>query len=197
MSPSRAQVIAFAGSARADSFNKKLVTIAAEGARGAGAHVDLIDLKDFTLPIYDGDVEAQEGMPENALKLRSRIGAADGILISSPEFNGSVSALLKNVIDWVSRPVAGEPSAFAGKVCAIMSTSPGALGGIRGLNHLRLILTYQNVVVLPEQLAVGRASEAFDGAGKLKNADQHASILFLGSRVAQAAAALRPVISKF
>ena len=127
------RILAFAGSTRRESFNKKLVAIAAQGAREAGAEVTLIDLKDFPLPLFDQDLEAEQGMPEIGKKLKKLFIDHDGLLIASPEYNSSFPAVLKNAIDWVSRPAPGEPSlvAFRGKVATLMSASPGALGGLR------------------------------------------------------------------
>jgi len=117
------RILAFAGSTRRESFNKKLVAIAAQGARVAGAEVTLIDLKDFPLPLFDQDLEAEHGMPENGKKLKKLFIDHDGLLIASPEYNSSFPAVVKNAIDWVSRPAPGEPSlvAFRGKVATLMS----------------------------------------------------------------------------
>src|SRR5438128_1846133 len=104
------RILAFAGSLRNDSYNKKLVQIAAASARRAGAEVTCIDLKDYPLPIYDGDIEAASGIPENGQKLKKLFLEHDGLLIAAPEYNSSISAALKNTIDWVSRPVPGETS---------------------------------------------------------------------------------------
>ena len=136
------RILAFAGSTRRESFNKKLVQSAAKGAREAGAEVTLIDLKDFPLPLFDQDLEAEQGMPDNGAKLKKLFIHHDGLLIASPEYNSSVTAVMKNAIDWVSRPAPGEPSlvAFRDKVATLMSASPGALGGLRGLVHVRSIL---------------------------------------------------------
>src|SRR3954447_1171551 len=163
------RILAFAGSLRRESYNKKLVPIASRAARDAGAEVTLIDLKDFPLPLFDQDLEAGQGMPENGARLRKLFADHDGLLIASPEYNSSVTAVLKNVIDWVSRPAPGEPPAvaFRGKVAALMSASPGALGGLRGLVHLRSILGNIGVIVLPDQITVARAHEAFQPDGAL------------------------------
>lgn len=165
------KILALAGSLRKDSFNKKLIHAAADQARAAGAEVTVIDLADFRMPVYDGDLEAASGIPEPARKLRGIIMDHKGLLIASPEYNSSVSAALKNVIDWVSRPDQGHANtaAFQGKVAAIMSASPGALGGLRGLVHLRSILGNIGVIVVPEQIAINSAAEAFDEGGKLKD----------------------------
>ena len=181
------RILAFAGSTRRESFNKKLVAIAAHGAREAGAEVTLIDLKDFPLPLFDQDLEAEQGMPENGKKLKKLFIDHDGLLIASPEYNSSFPAVLKNAIDWVSRPAPGEPSlvAFRGKVATLMSASPGALGGLRGLVHVRSILGNINVIVLPEQLAVARSHEAFNADGSLKDAKQQARVDGLGASLAE------------
>jgi chromate reductase, NAD(P)H dehydrogenase (quinone) len=181
------RILAFAGSLRKDSYNKKLVQIAAVGARAAGADVTYLDLKDYLLPIYDGDIEAATGLPEAAVRLKQMFIEHDGFLISAPEYNSSITAALKNVIDWVSRPQPNEPSlvAYTGKVATLMSASPGALGGLRGLVHLRSILGNINVIVLPEQIAVTKAHEAFNADGSLKDAKMQASIEGLGNRLAR------------
>jgi len=165
----KARILAFAGSARIDSFNKKLIKVAAAYARDAGADVTLIDLNDYPMPLYHGDLEAAEGIPENALKIKELMLQHDGFLISSPEYNSSISALLKNTIDWISRPVDGESGlvAFRGKVAGLMGASPGGLGGLRGLVHLRSILQNIGTIVVPAQVAVSGAGEAFDEEGKL------------------------------
>lgn len=180
-------ILAFAGSTRTESYNKRLVQIAVMGARAAEADVTLIDLRNYPLPLYDGDLEVRDGLPANARKLKDLFLAHRGLLISAPEYNSSITAVLKNVIDWVSRPVPGESSlaCFDGKVAALMSASPGALGGLRGLVHLRSILQNIKVLVLPDQVAVPRAGEAFNPDGSLKDAKQQAAVEELGARLAQ------------
>ena len=180
------RILAFASSTRRESFNKKLVAIAAQGAREAGTEVTLIDLKDFPLPLFDQDLEAEQGMPEYGKKLKKHFIDRDGLLIASPEYNSSFPAVLKNAIDWVSRPAPGEPSlvAFRGKVATLMSASPGALGGLRGLVHVRSILGNLGVIVLPDQIAVGQAHEAFNPDGTLKDPKRQAGIAGLGRTLA-------------
>ncbi|HEY9798334.1 MAG TPA: NAD(P)H-dependent oxidoreductase [Leptolyngbyaceae cyanobacterium] len=180
------KILAFAGSTREASYNKKLVKIAAEGAKAAGAEVTYIDLRDLPMPIYDEDLEAKEGIPENARKFKELLKAHQGLLIAAPEYNSSITAVLKNAIDWASRPESGEPmlAAFTGKVAAIMSASPGGLGGLRGLIHVRSILSSINVLVLPEQKAISSAFQAFDEEGKLKEPKQQEAVEQLGSKVA-------------
>ena len=180
------RILAFAGSTRRESFNKKLVSIAVKGAKNAGAEVTLVDLRDFPLPLFDQDLEAEQGMPENGKKLKKIFIDHDGLLISSPEYNSSITAVLKNAIDWVSRPAPGEPSlvAFRSKVATLMSASPGALGGLRALVHVRSILGNIGVIVLPEQIAVAKAHEAFNPDGSLKDSQQQTNIEALGKTLA-------------
>jgi len=183
---SKPRILAFAGSARQESYNRRLVRIAAEGARTAGAEVSLINLKDYPLPLFDQDLEQEQGTPENATKLKQLFLDHDGLLISSPEYNSSITPLLKNTIDWVSRPAEGEAplAAFQGKVAALMAASPGGLGGLRGLVHVRSILSSIHVLVLPDQIAVARAFEAFDDDGQLTDEKQRARVEGLGESVA-------------
>jgi NAD(P)H-dependent FMN reductase len=190
MSP---RILAFAGSLRRESYNKKLIRIAAAGARAAGAEVTLIDLRDFPLPVFDEDLEAAEGLPELARRLKQLFLDHDGLLIAAPEYNSSITAVLKNTIDWVSRPVAQQQplAEFRGKAAAIMSASPGALGGLRGLVHVRSILSNINVLVLPEQHAVVRAHEAFAADGSLKDAQQQANVERIGARLSAMIAKLK------
>jgi NAD(P)H-dependent FMN reductase len=188
------KILAFAGSTRGDSFNKKLVAIAAAGARNAGAEVTLIDLRDFPLPLYDGDLEERDGLQDNAKKLKALFLANDGLLISAPEYNSGISGVLKNTIDWISRSESDDEkplACFTGKVVALMSASPGALGGLRGLVQVRSILGNIKVLVLPDQIAVSKAHEAFNPDGSLKDAKQHAAIGKLGAALAATLAKLK------
>jgi chromate reductase len=181
------KLLAFAGSTRKGSFNMKLVRIAAEGARAAGAEVTVIDLAEYPLPLFDQDLEAAEGLPENVLKLKKLFIDHQGIVIASPEYNSSITGVLKNTLDWISRPAPNESplAAFQGKVVSLISASPGALGGLRGLVHLRSILGNIGVIVLPDQIAVAKAHEAFDGDGSLKDAKQQANVQQIGKKLAE------------
>ena len=187
-----ARILALAGSTRTQSFNKKLVRVAADGARTAGAAVTEIDLRDYPLPLYDGDLEAESGLPGQAKALRRVFLAHDGLLIAAPEYNGSISAVLKNAIDWLSRPHQGEPAlaCFEGKVAGLMAASPGRLGGLRGLAHVRQILGGIRVLVIPEQQAVANAAQAFGETGALADEKQAAAVAAIGARVAEVAARL-------
>jgi chromate reductase len=166
------KVLVFAGSTRTASFNKKLARLAAEGARAAGAEVTLVDLREFAIPLYDGDLEDAEGLPEGAKRFKGLMRAHDGFIIASPEYNSSVSGALKNAIDWASREETDdEPPlvAYRGKVALLLSASPGQLGGLRSLVHLRAILGNIGTLVLPDQLSISTAHEAFDQDGQLKD----------------------------
>ncbi len=186
-------ILAFAGSARRDSFNKKVVRIAARGAERAGAKVTLIDLADYPLPLFDQDLEAASGAPENAAKLLELLKSHDGLMIASPEYNSSISPLLKNTIDWASRKIGDNASlvGFQGKTAVLMSASPGALGGLRALVHLRAILGNIGVLVLPDQVAVMQAHNALDENGALRDAKQQASVERLGARLTEVLGKLR------
>ena len=179
-------ILAFAGSTRADSFNKKMVRVAADGARSAGAKVTLVDLRDYAMPLYDGDLEAAEGLPDTAEAFKKLMIASDGFLIGAPEYNSSISAVLKNTIDWVSRPVPDEPrlAAFQGKAAALMSAAAGGFGGVRSLAHVRSILANIGVVVLPEQVTLSQAMQAFQPDGSFHDQGMQERVAGLGARLA-------------
>jgi len=164
------RILVFGGSLRAASFNHQLATLAAAAAREAGADVTLISLRDFRMPLYDADLESEEGMPENAAKLKALFAENDGLIIASPEYNSGITAALKNAIDWVSRATTeDEPplSVLGGKTAAILAASPGGYGGARSLAQLRILLENIRITVLPDQVAVAQAHEAFDEHGNL------------------------------
>ncbi|MFI3118921.1 MAG: NAD(P)H-dependent oxidoreductase [Methylococcaceae bacterium] len=188
------KILAFAGSARKNSFNQQLVTIAASGAKAAGAEVTVLDMADFDMPIYNADNEASEGMPEKARAFKQLLIEHDGFLIASPEYNSAFSPLLKNVLDWASRAeAAGEPPlvAYKGKFAAIMATSPGAIGGLRGLVFLRMLLANIGVTVLPNQRAVPFALQAFNTDGTLIVEADQCAVLALGAELANTLARLK------
>jgi chromate reductase, NAD(P)H dehydrogenase (quinone) len=170
-----ARILVFAGSARRESLNKRLARVAEQAARDAGGEVTYLDLDDYPMPVYHGDLEAQQGMPENALKVRSLFMGHDALLIASPENNQSISALLKNVIDWLSRDIGDGKGAnsglapYRGKVAGIMNATPGPYGGVRHLYHLRQVLSGLGVIVLPSQVQLARADQAFEVTGALKD----------------------------
>ncbi len=179
------KILVFAGSARRDSLNKKLARVAADAARAGGAEVTLIDLGDYPMPIYHGDLEEQTGLPENASRLKQLFLKHDALLLVSPENNASVPALMKNTLDWLSRQDGDQSGLvpYAGKVAALLAASPGGLGGLRGLVHLRQILQNFNVLVLSEQFALPHAHEAFTDDGTLKDAKQLAAVSKLAQRL--------------
>lgn len=164
------KVLAFSGSLRNDSFNKKLINEAAEIAKGLGAEVTVIDLKEFPMPIYDSDLEQSEGMPESVRKFRSHLLESQVIIIATPEYNGSLSGALKNAIDWASRDEKGNGSrdAFKNKTFLVMSASIGG-GGQAVLNHLTQILERLGAKVSPRQVSITNATNAFNSDGKLIN----------------------------
>ncbi|MBS4168774.1 NAD(P)H-dependent oxidoreductase [Parachlamydia sp. AcF125] len=178
-------ILTFSGSTRTDSVNKKLVKEAGNLAKQLGANVTFIDLKDYPIPFYDEDLEREQGMPANAKHLRQLIIQNQAIFIASPEYNGSLSAVLKNVLDWASRNEAGAPSfeAFTGKTFVVMSASPGPGGGARSLAHLRSILEGIGGKVISQQLVIPNAYEAFDSQGKLKNPQKEAELKHLVQQV--------------
>lgn len=169
--PAPVKLAAFSGASRKESFNKKLLEQAVTAARQTGAEVTVVELAAYNMPIYDGDDEAASGLPAGAVEFKKLLRESDGILIASPEYNSAYSALLKNAIDWASRSGKDEPpgSVFAGKVAGIVSASPGALGGLRGLFALRELLQNLGVTVLPNMQAVGQAMSAFNDDGTLKD----------------------------
>lgn len=163
---SAVRLLVLAGSLREGSFNQRLADQAADFAREAGAEVSSVKLDEFDLPIYSPSLELN-AFPPGARALKSLFTRHDGVLIATPEHNGSIPSLLKNAIDWASRPTDGEQvlalTAFRGKVAGILSASPSPFGGLRALMHLRQILTTVQALVVPEQVAVPFADRAFEG----------------------------------
>lgn len=172
------RLVAFSGSLRTDSLNHRLAAAASAFAREAGADVELVRLREFEMPLYDGDLEDAEGLPAGAQRFKALLRAADGWLIASPEYNGGVSGALKNAIDWASRTeTSDEPplAAFRGKVAGLLGASPGRLGAVRGLAQCHTILSGLGVHVLPNARGIAAAHEAFDDAGALvRDADRKA-----------------------
>jgi len=161
---SELKLLAFAASFRRDSWNRKLIALAADLARLGGAAVDLADFHEFDMPLYDADVQAEPGIPAGAKELARRIAAADGIVISSPEYNFSLPGTLKNAIDWVSRV---KPMPLRGKTGFLLAASNGQVGGIRGLWQLRIPLEGLGVILHPDMYALPWASKAFGPDGRL------------------------------
>ena len=181
------KILAFSGSLRAGSYNQKLVKLAADAARNAGAEVTLISLRDFRLPLFDEDLEAEQGKPESAKELKALFLSHDSLLIASPEYNSMITPALKNAFDWVSRAdSADEPmlSALAGKTAAILSASPGGYGGARSLGFLRPFLTNVKIEVIQEEFSLPKAHEAFSDEGNLLNPEHAAKVNAIGWKLA-------------
>jgi chromate reductase len=170
------RLLFFAGSAREASFNKKLALLGHNIAEANGIEAVFVELKDYPMPIYNGDIEAAEGPPERARAFKALLGEYQGVFIASPEYNSSVTPLLKNTLDWVTRVRAkGETGleVFKSRVFAISGASPGYYGGMRSLLNLRQILAVGiGALVIPEQIALPRAMDAFEADGSLKDRNQ-------------------------
>ncbi|MEO7932745.1 MAG: NAD(P)H-dependent oxidoreductase [Chthoniobacterales bacterium] len=188
------KIVAFSGSSRTGSYNRLLLAAAVEAARAAGAEVTVVDLRELALPLMDQDLEAASGLPAGAKKFKSLLLASDGFLIASPEYNSAFTPLLKNAIDWASRTESDDEPALAayrGKTAALCSASPSALGGLRGLVGLRALLGNIGVLVLPDQVTVSSAYEAFDEAGKLLDPRKAKQIADLAETLVDTIAKLR------
>ena len=175
------RILALSGSSRRGSLNQKLLDQAADGACAAGAEVTSIRLSDFELPIYDADWEAEYGLPKGAQALKALLADSQGLLIATPEYNGGYTALLKNALDWMSRPN-GFPS---GKVAALVSASPGLLGGVKSQLSLQIVLNKLGVHVIPESFALGAAHQFFDAEGSLKDANVESAVRRVGAALAE------------
>lgn len=165
------KILVIPGSLRTGSLNARLAAAAAHELVQSGAEVTRISLSDFPLPIYDGDLQAKSGVPKHAVNLKRMIGAHHGVLIVTPEYNSSVPALVKNTIDWVSRvqdPNESRGQVFRERAFAIAAASGGRLGGTRALAALRLILSACHATVIPNQLALSFAEQAYDEMDRLK-----------------------------
>src|ERR1700752_53683 len=167
------KILVIPGSLRTGSPNAKLAAAVAHQFALAGVEVTRISLADFPLPIYDGDLQAKSGVPKNAVNLKRMMSVHRGVLIVTPEYNSSVPALVKNTIDWISRvhdPQETRGQVFRDRAFAIAAASGGRLGGARALAALRLILTACHAPVVPNQLALSFAEEAYDDTDRLKHA---------------------------
>lgn len=168
------RLLAFAASLRRASLNRRLIALAAGIARGKGIEVDLAEFREFDVPLYDGDLQARDGIPAGALELGSRVAAADGLLLASPEYNYSLPGTLKNAIDWVSRI---RPVPLRGKSCLLLAASNGQFGGIRGLWQLRIPLEGLGMVVYPDMYALPWGAKAFDEeTGRLVEPERQARL---------------------
>jgi NAD(P)H-dependent FMN reductase len=187
MTATTARILAFAGSSRKESWNRKVLEIAVAGAREARAEVTVVDLADYPMPIYNADWHQENGVPPAMRELRALMMASNGLLIASPEYNTSITPLLKNTIDWLSQDVNGEGGAapFTDKVGGLMGASNGAFGTIRALPHVSHMLANLGVLMLPV-VAVPTVSQAFDLAGATMTNDRVKKRLTdLGARLAR------------
>jgi chromate reductase, NAD(P)H dehydrogenase (quinone) len=165
------KILVLAASTRAESLNRRLAQLASVELRTRGAAVTFLDLTEYPLPVYNGDIEASEGIPEEAHELHKQLSGHAGVFIASPEYNATIPPLLVNALDWVSRVSdrGGQATAFAQPVYALGAASPGALGGYRGLTALRQMLELGlSARVLPTMATVSAAHEAFDSSGSLR-----------------------------
>jgi NAD(P)H-dependent FMN reductase len=189
-----ATILVISGSARKESVNGKLAKVACGLAEEMGVAAEVVDPREHVLPLYDADLEEAEGLPEVAKHLKAKFVAADALIFCSPEYNSSVTPLLKNLIDWVSRAESDEEAplaAYQGKVAGLLSASPGGLGGMRGLVHLRAILGNIGVLVVPKQFAMGSAFEKFDDSGALTDEKAGSQVEAVVRQVVETAAKLK------
>lgn len=178
------RILAFAGSARRESLNRKFLAVAVRAAEDAGCDVTLADLNELSLPLYHGDLEDKGGLPGNALKLIGLITSHRGLLIASPEYNSMITPLLKNTIDWCTR---GDDNPFEGKIAAVISASPGTLGGVRSLAMAQALLLKLGCSVVPGQCYLANAGKGFDAEGRLVDARVEKHLRTLMAKLARAA----------
>jgi len=186
------RIAVISGSLRKGSYNTQLARFVAKQAADDGATIDEISLAELDLPMFSEDLE-KEGLPAGVLDLKARMSAADALLIASPEYNGSMSGALKNAIDWATRPCEGETAlqCFRGKTGALLAASPGKLGGIRGLRHLRVVLSSIGVLMIPNEYGLGGAHDAFDADGNLKDEGANTAATAVGHALVRTARAMQ------
>ena len=190
------KLLVFAGSTRQQSYNRKLAAVAAALATQAGVEVTHLELSTLEIPMYNADAEAV-ATPADVVRLKQLMYEHPAWIICSPEYNGSYTALLKNTLDWASSPIKSDPAwssgskPFAGKVVGLLSASPGALGGLRSLAHLRALLVNLQCWLAPRQFALSRASDAFDAAGALRDEGQRRNVMAVIEQVIWAARRLQ------
>jgi len=190
------KLLVFAGSTRAGSYNRKLARVVAELARSKAQVVTHLELTDHDLPLYNADLETN-ARPPAQVRLKEIFAAHDGWIICTPEYNASYPPMLKNVIDWVTSPVKGDPvwgdefRASRGKVVGMLSASPGALGGLRAQSHLAPLLLNIKCWVAPKNFALGKAADAFDAEGQLVDAKARQAVEGVIDQVVAAATRLQ------
>lgn len=176
------RILAFAGSIRAESLNRKWLLAAVDAVRAAGGEVTVISLKDYPLPLYNGDEEEAGGLPANARKLIDLIKSHPGLLIASPEYNAQITPLLKNTIDWCTR---ADDDPFPGRVAAVIAASPGALGGLNSLKHAQQLLLHLGCHVIPGSARLPQAHQAFGPDGKLTDPRAHKHVQEIAGRLVE------------
>lgn len=184
------KLLGFDGSGRKGSMNRKLLELVSDEAKALGAEVTLINLTDYDIPLYNGDLEAEQGLPKDIIALKKLFNEQDGFLIASPEYNGSFSPLLKNTIDWLTRPGADDSvprQPLAGKLVGLMAAAPGQLKGLRGIYQLNTLLFGINATVLGEIVAIGHYGQNFDEQGQLKEEKDQAAVKKLANRIVKLA----------
>ncbi|HQN53635.1 MAG TPA: NAD(P)H-dependent oxidoreductase [Novosphingobium sp.] len=189
------RIAVLAGSTREGSWNRALAAVAARALEARGAEVTTLDLAAYDLPLYSAALEAN-AFPAHALRLKQVLSQQAGLLVVTPEYNGSIPPLLKNAIDWASRPTDGEAmlalSAYRGKAAAVMGASLSPFGGMRAVTHLRQILSTVQMLVIPEQVQLPAAHLAFDEQGALKDAMVAGLVDLTAASLVRVAAALAP-----
>jgi chromate reductase len=185
--PTAPRILAFSGSARRESLNRKFLAVAVQATREAGGEVTLLDLNDFVLPLYHGDLEDADGLPANAAKLIELIARHDALLIASPEYNSMITPLLKNTLDWCTR---GDDDPFPGKVAAVISASPGGYGGVRSLQLAQQLLLKLGCHIVAGQVTLPQADKAFDEHGALKESRAQKSVQTLAAVLVRTAVRL-------
>lgn len=190
------RIVVMAGSSRREAYSRRVAAACAQALKAAGGEVDLIELADYPAPLYNGDLEVEAGLPDGIVRLQQILHACDGLLVVNPEYNGSITPLLKNTLDWCSRPNPADRArsggaVYAGRAAAVVGSSPGALGGMRVLFHVRDILGYLGMHVIPQQLAVGKAGEAVGDDGRLNDPAQQEMLDKLAVALVDSARRLR------
>lgn len=188
------RVLAMSGSAREGSLNQKLLNVAVQGARAAGAEVTVVSLSNFPLPFFNSDFEREQGVPPEAMHLQKLFSEHDALLVASPDYNGGYTALLKNAIDWMSRPTPEKVSGlalFANKATAVISASPGPMGGIRSMLAMRGVLEKLGAVLIPQTFTLGLAHQAFTDNDQLSNPQVEGEVKAVGAALVKFSGVLR------
>lgn len=183
------RLLAFAGSLREESYNKRLARVAAKAATAAGADAQFVDLRDYPMPLLDQDLEARDGLPDAARRLRELALTCDGFLIACPEYNGSMSSVFKNTVDWLSRGQPDKLSPFGGRAVGLMSASPGGFAGLRGQEHVRAVMFRLGCTIVPPGVGIPNAGRMFDAAGDLTDERLNKAVTGLARAVVAVAGA--------